>query len=232
LLQAGWNNVAADAFSTILRRRGDQPWPLYRLSRALADAGVYNLSQAAAATLLGKSPAGSVAPVAVMRLAYPAPWSDLVQRYAAQRGTDPLLLYALMRQESAFSPTAGSSAGAFGLTQFVEPTAREVAQRLDRQGFRFTDLARPALAIEFGAFYLDAQIRAQEGSVYRGLAAYNGGGSSANRWQQAAGGSADPDRFVETIDFAETSRYVNIVMENYAWYRYLYGAADRPSLVR
>jgi soluble lytic murein transglycosylase len=114
----------------------------------------------------------------------------------------------------------------------VEPTAVEVAERLGRAGFRFSDLARPALAIEFGAFYLDGQIRAQERSVYRGLAAYNGGGGSANRWQRTAGGGADPDRFVQSIDFAETSLYVHIVLENYAWYRYLYGAADRPSIVR
>jgi soluble lytic murein transglycosylase len=154
-----------------------------------------------------------------------------VQRYADQRGVDPLLMYAMMRQESAFDPLAGSSAGAFGLTQFIAGTAMDVARALGRN-VTFEDLARPVLAIEFGAYYLSAQIREYNASVYEGLAAYNGGGTNSSRWRREAGGGTDVDRFQEEIDFSETELYIRLVLENYAWYRYLYGAADRPSIVR
>jgi soluble lytic murein transglycosylase len=232
LTEAGWSKTALDAFLSLLGRHADQPWLQYRAGRALLDAGFPRAAYAAGWNIWQRWPGGGQEPGAIQRLRYPAPWSDLVQREADRRGLDPLLMYAMMRQESAFDPNAGSSAGAFGLTQFIAGTANAVARELGHREFRFTDLARPALAVEFGAYYLSAVIRGQGGSVYQGQAAYNGGGTNANRWHRNAGGMMDVDRFTEEIDFTETEAYIHLVLENYAWYRYLYGAADRPSIVR
>ena len=231
LTEAGWSKIALDAFLRLLDRHGDQPWIQYRAGRALAEGGFPRAGYLAGYYLATNAPDGPL-PAAVMRLRYPAPWPEVVQRYADQRGIDPLLFYAMMRQESAFDPAAGSSAGAFGLTQVIAPTAMEIAEALGKSGVRFTDLARPVLAIEFGAYYLAAQVRQFGGNVYQGLAAYNGGGGSASRWRREAGNPADVDRFQEEIDFPETETYVRTVIENYAWYRFLYSAADRPSIVR
>ena len=106
----------------------------------------------------------------------------------------------------------------------------EIAAALGRN-VRFAELARPAVAIEFGAFYLAAQIRAV-GGVAVGLGAYNAGRTNAERWQREAGSFTDVDRFQEEIDFGETELYIRLVIENYAWYRSLYGAAGQPSIVR
>lgn len=231
LAQAGWDRTAMEAFEQILSRRADQPWLQYRAGRALLDGGFPHAAFGAGFNIVNRAPAGGTAPAAIQRMRYPAPWPDLVQRFADQRGVDPLLMYAMMRQESAFDPLAGSSAGAFGLTQFIAPTAMDVARALDRN-VAFEDLRRPAFAIGFGAFYLAAQIREFGGSVYEGLAAYNGGGSNSSRWRREAGGGSDVDRFQEEIDFSETELYIRLVLENYAWYRYLYGAAEQPSIVR
>jgi soluble lytic murein transglycosylase len=232
LVYAGWTRIAVDSFSTIIGRRADQPWLMYRIGRFLSEGALPNLGMLAGQNLVAKVPAGSFAPAAIQRLLYPMPWSDLTQRFADQYGVDPLLVYAMMRQESAFNPVAGSSAGAFGLTQVIPSTAEEIARNLGKRDFRFTDLSRPVVAIEFGAYYLGAMVKNQGGNVYRGLAAYNGGGGSANRWARAAGSATDVDRFYEEIDFSETKLYVRRVSENYAWYRFLYGGADRPSLLR
>jgi soluble lytic murein transglycosylase len=232
LVYAGWTRIAVDSFSAIIARRADQPWLMYRIGRALNEGAMPNLGMVAAQHLVAKAPAGAFAPVAILRLAYPLPWSDLTQRFADQYGIDPLLAYAMMRQESAFNSVAGSSAGAYGLTQVIPSTAEEIARNLGRRDFRFSDLSKPVVAIEFGAYYLGAMVKNQGGNVYRALAAYNGGGGSANRWARAAGSGSDVDRFYEEIDFSETKLYVRIVAENYAWYRYLYGGAERPSLLR
>jgi len=60
------------------------------------------------------------------------------------------------------------------------------------------------------------------------LAAYNGGPGNALRWQELA--PDDPDLFLEIIDFPETHRYVQFVLENYAIYRYTYGLDEVPLL--
>jgi soluble lytic murein transglycosylase len=230
LAQAGWDRTAMEAFEQILSRHADRPWVQYRAGRALLDAFPHAAFGAGFNIVNRASSAGAV-PIAIQRMRYPAPWPDLVQRYADQRGVDPLLMYAMMRQESAFDPLAGSSAGAFGLTQFIAPTATEVARALDRDA-SLEDLRRPVLAIEFGAYYLSAQIREYGGSIYEGLAAYNGGGSNAARWRREAGGGSDVDRFQEAIDFSETESYIRLVLQNYAWYRHLYGAAEQPNILR
>src|SRR5262249_41865816 len=58
---------------------------------------------------------------------YPAGWGDLVAQQAIQHGVDPLLMLAIMRQESSFDPRAQSGAQARGLTQVTPPTARAIA---------------------------------------------------------------------------------------------------------
>jgi soluble lytic murein transglycosylase len=194
------------------------------------EAGQPHLGELAGVHLLNAAAATTPAPSAVTALAYPAPWPDLVQRFADEHRVDPLLMYAMMRQESAFNPTAGSSAGAFGLTQVIAPTAQEIARALGRTEFAFRDLARPVVAIQFGALYLGTQLKNFNGNVYQALAAYNGGPGNAARWARPAG-PADVDRFYEEVDYSETKLYLRLVLQNYARYRSLYGGASQPSLV-
>lgn len=222
--------AGSDMSELVINAVAREPWLLYRIARAMDEAGQANLAYKAAAYLFERLPAAAT-PVdpSLARLAYPAPWPEAGGYYAAQYGVDPLLLYALMRQESAFDPTAGSSAGAFGLTQVIPGTAQEIARALGKTPFAFRDLARPAIAIQFGAYYIGAQLRAFGGNTYQALAAYNGGGGNATRWARPAG-AADIDRFYEEIDYAETKLYLRIVIQNYAWYRHLYGGAPQPSL--
>src|SRR5215210_6082866 len=69
---------------------------------------------------------------------------------AAQRnGIDPALLAGLVRQESNFNPTAGSAAGARGLTQLMPGTAA---------GLGVSDVTDPAQSLEGGARYLAQQL--------------------------------------------------------------------------
>ncbi len=232
LLALGWRRTGREAVTAVLDAHARQPWVLYRMARTLDAAGYPHLAYAAAGRLVAAAPV-SAAPAApaILRLVYPAPWPNEVNYYAMQYGADPAMVYAMMRQESAFDPEAGSSAGAFGLTQVIPGTAREIARALGKAPFEFGDLARPNIAIQFGAYYLGGQLRNFDANPYHALAAYNGGGGNASRWIRAAGGP-DIDRFYEEVDFGETKLYLRLVLQNYAWYRHLYGGATRPALTR
>jgi soluble lytic murein transglycosylase len=72
------------------------------------------------------------------------------------------------------------------------------------------------------------QLRTFGGEFFVAFAAYNAGPTAATRWRRAAG--TDADVFLEAIEFEESRLYVEIVSENYAIYRYLYGGEPIPRL--
>jgi soluble lytic murein transglycosylase len=153
---------------------------------------------------------------------YPSGWSDLVTAEAARHGLDPLLMLAMMRQESSFDPKAQSQAQAMGLTQVVPPTARAIAARLGRDDFALRDLFKPAVSVEFGAWYLAQMLKEWDNQPLHALAAYNAGSGNLARWQSRFG--PDPDVLVELIPFVETQTYLRIVYDNYRHYRALYSS--------
>ena len=159
-------------------------------------------------------------PRAVQKQVYPAGWGDLVAEQAAQYGVDPLLMLALIRQESSFDPRAQSGADAMGLTQVVPATGRSIASRLGRTDFALRDLLKPAVSVEFGTWFLSQLLGDYKGRVFPALAAYDAGGGNVARWLQRFGD--DPDVLVEQIPFDETRTYLRIVYDNYIHYQRLY----------
>jgi soluble lytic murein transglycosylase len=214
---AEWDNARA-AWS-------NEPVKLYLLARLASDRGFPYIALKAAEDLADRSPEHgfATAPEALRRLIFPTPYADLIQEQADQRKLDPLVLYAMFRQESRFNPGAQSGAGALGLAQVIPTTAQGIAQNLQTPDFQADDLFRPAVGVRFGAFYFDRQLDAMHGSLPGALAAYNGGLSNAQRW---AGGDSvtDQDLFTEGIDYDETRGYVKLVVSYYGAYRRLYAA--------
>jgi soluble lytic murein transglycosylase len=62
------------------------------------------------------------APAYIARMRYPAYFHELITSEAQSYGFDPLLLLALIRQESLFNTAAVSTASARGLTQVIPST--------------------------------------------------------------------------------------------------------------
>lgn len=210
-------------WSAALAARNDNPYALYVLARYAHDEGTASVALRAVNRLIRLSPGGAAsdAPLALRRILYPVPFTATVLARSREFGVDPALMYALLRQESAFDPAATSWAGARGLAQVMPATGQGIAQALGIAGFRETDLYRPDLSVRFGAFYLSRQMTAMNGSIEGALAAYNGGPGNARRW---SGGAPviDPDLFAERIDFEETRNYVKSVIAQYDVYRRLY----------
>ena len=63
-------------------------------------------------------------------MAFPRPFAAEVDRAAGESGTPVGLLFAIMREESAFAPRALSRAGARGLLQLMPATAGKMARPL------------------------------------------------------------------------------------------------------
>ena len=162
-------------------------------------------------------------PRALQKQVYPAGWGDLVAEQAAAYGVDPLLMLAVIRQESSFDPRAQSQAQARGLTQIVPSTARNIASRLGRDGFSLRDLFRPQVSLEFGTWFMSQLLGDYKGRLFPAIAAYDAGGGNVARWLQRFGD--DPDLLVEQIPFNETQTYLRVVYDNYWHYQALYGGA-------
>jgi len=228
--QSGLQREATDTLLRLIDENSLQPWSLYRLARAFDDLDMPHLTARAATRLLWKanSPLEQT-PRALVELAYPLAYPSLVQAAAAENDLSPLLLLALIRQESFFDPLAVSPAGALGLTQVMPPTGQEIAAALNLENFSIPDLLQPQVGIRFGAYYLRSQLDLSSGNLLFALAAYNAGPHNATRWSESVP-SPDIDLFVESIDFAETRSYVKLVLENYAVYRFLYADAEQPTL--
>jgi soluble lytic murein transglycosylase len=160
---------------------------------------------------------------------YPRPYSEAVPEAAREADIPAALLYAVMRQESAFRSDAVSGAGARGLMQLLPQTAEKIAAELG-EPFDAGKLSHPAFSLRFSAHYLKKLLDTFGGNVALAAAAYNAGPQAVRRWLDGSQGLA-LDVFVARIPYAETLDYVERVVGNYARYRYLEaGAGAVPRL--
>lgn len=156
----------------------------------------------------------------VLRAIFPWPNRRAVEGEAAEFGVDPLLLVAIVRQESVFDAEALSPAGARGLAQLLPGTAALTARGLDVT-FYPEWITVPDLNLHLGAAHLQELLERFPGRVDAAVAAYNAGTAPVTRWL-ARPGADDPDQFIESIPYQETRGYVRSVLRNRELYRALY----------
>ncbi len=200
---------------------GAGPWRTLELIREASTCG---LTGVAAQLAVGLRQAAGVAshepPRDLLRVAYPIDFGRTLAAEARRAGVDPLFLAALVRQESFWDPSAGSSAGALGLTQVIPVTGQGIAAALGVAPFSPSDLFRPAIALKFGAYYLGGQVE-RFGDPLLALTAYNAGPGNAIRWSERERATAAD--LVESIDYNETKLYVTYIVEAYAHYELAWG---------
>lgn len=119
--------------------------------------------------------------------------SELISKHATRLGIDPLLIHAVVRQESGFNPRAVSPKGAMGLMQLMPGTASEMG---------VSDPFDPEQNIVGGIQYLRHCLVRFDGDLVKALAAYNAGPQSVERY-----GGCPP--------FEETRNYVACIMRTY-----------------
>ena len=158
------------------------------------------------------------------RLLYPVVLESTLAAEAQAHDVDPAFAAALIRQESMFTPTATSGAGARGLMQVMPSLGRTLARARNFPVWDPVLLYQPDVNLQLGMIHLEELLERQDHPEHV-LAAYNAGASRVIRWKDKAG-AGDPEIFTERIPYVETRDYVRIILRNEELYRALY--AWRP----
>ena len=137
------------------------------------------------------------------------------------------MLFAIIRQESAFDPADFSAAQAMGLMQVTPEAARDTCRRFSCK----YDVKRlkndSPYNLQVGAAELAGVMADYRGNLIMSFAAYNAGRGRVQEWVATFGDPRDPKvdpvDWVERIPFMETRNYVQRVMENFQVYRTRFG---------
>jgi soluble lytic murein transglycosylase len=157
-------------------------------------------------------------------LCFPLAYREYVAKMADEFGIQEGLIYALIRAESSFSPTALSPVGAVGLMQLMPATAASVSNG-GKGEFDAGTLTSPKTNIRYGVKHLRDLLALYKGDRILAVAAYNAGAGNVNRWRKTFG-HLRKDEFVENIPFAETREYVKKVISGAGIYDRLYKLDD------
>jgi len=153
-----------------------------------------------------------------LKLRFPLAYQHEVVSEATSHDIDPAWAFAVIRQESAFTPDAHSPAGAMGLMQLLPRTARQMAHALRVRLTNPYALLDAGTNIRLGVRYLKRVEDRFDGHAVLATAAYNAGSRRVKDWQPQDGPMA-ADVWVETVPFAETRQYLRRVMAYTVIYR-------------
>ena len=134
---------------------------------------------------------------------FPTPYRETVDSAAERFGVERALIYAVIKAESNFDPSAVSHAGAKGLAQLTDGTAEYVAEMI---GMEYTggDAFDADKNISLSAAYLRYLLQKYDGDLRLTVAAYNAGEGNVDKWLTS-------DSEMKDIPFGETKKYVRKV---------------------
>ena len=120
-------------------------------------------------------------------------WNPAISSLGQKYNLDPLLIHAVINQESGYQPKVVSKSGAMGMMQLMPATAK---------GLGVTNPYDPLQNMEGGIKYLKLQLERFGGNVALALAAYNAGPNAVSKF-----GGIPP--------YQETQQYVRNILTNY-----------------
>lgn len=133
--------------------------------------------------------------------AYSGKYSEYVNKYAGQYNVDPLLIAAIIKQESGFNPNLKSKAGAMGLMQLMPSTAKQYGVK---------NAYDPEQNIKAGIQHFVKSLEKFNGNIELALKEYNAGSGNMNRYNN-------------NPPFKETQEYSKKVL---AYYQELTGGSS------
>jgi soluble lytic murein transglycosylase len=219
LTEAGLDAEAEAEAARTVDRAGTDPTLLYPLAEALNEHGYTARGITAGYRLRDR--AGALNP-RILRIIYPFPYREMISAEAKERGLDPFLVAALIRQESSFKANVSSGPGARGLMQIMPETGRALARAAGIDGWSTALLYQPEINAHLGTRFLADQMKQYDGELPAVFAAYNAGPGRVDVWEHFPE-ARDAELFTERLPSRETRDYVKILTRNIAIYRGLYG---------
>jgi soluble lytic murein transglycosylase len=214
----GLDQDAARELAALTERYSRDPDVLAALSIMLHEVGAYHHALRLARARFRDKLERTGGPVAagLWNVAYPTGLLPTIKMLGAD-GVDPLLVAAIIREESQYDGRAVSRVGAIGLMQVMPSTANAVAQRHRLPAVAREDLFDQETNIRLGARYVEQLLTQFAGNVVYTIAAYNAGPPVVEQWAAAHRGRSQ-DEFVELIPYQETRQYVKRVLRSYKEY--------------
>ena len=149
------------------------------------------------------------------RLVYPMHYYEIVDKVKGDN--NPIILEAIIKEESHFNPLAKSGVGATGLMQLMPATYNEVVKKHNLP----SNLNAETANITAGSMYYTSLKRMLGNKDLYAITAYNGGIGSVTNWFSKLIYN-DTDEFVEQIPYPETKNYVKKVLRTYWVYGNVY----------
>lgn len=218
LRSAGFHDLASEEALRLAWSVGGNRDDRYAMGEALAERGYSRAAIRLGLALQDDEPLNE----RLMRILFPFPFRTMITEEARDRGIDPFVAAALMRQESLFDPRATSHVGARGLMQLMPATGATVAAEAGVEPWDAELLYHPEINVYLGTRLLAQHMEEYDGSLPAVFSAYNAGPHRVEWWSAFAEYGND-ELFTERIPFAETRGYVKILTRNRAVYAGLYG---------
>ena len=148
-----------------------------------------------------------------------------IRAAAGRYNVDPLLVKAVIWQETRFHPNRRGKAGEIGLMQIQAPAASEWAAAEHIQNFAHEQCFDPATNTLAGTFYLAKLLKRYthtDDPIPYALADYNAGRGNLLKWNSGAA-ATNSAVFMDQIGFPGTRMYVKAIKRRYAFYKLLSG---------
>jgi soluble lytic murein transglycosylase len=194
----------------------------YALAEALAERGYSQRAIRIGLALQGSGPPDR----RLLRILYPFPYRTLISEEARDRGLDPFVTAALIRQESMFEQRITSHVGARGLMQIMPATGQRLADGAGLDRWDDELLYHPEINVHLGTRYVAQHWQSYDGSLPAVFGSYNAGAHRVEWWRTFPEFGRDVELFTERIPFRETRDYVKILTRNRAIYEGLYGDSE------
>jgi len=159
-------------------------------------------------------------PLELWQSLYPIYYEDTIRERALEYEIDPLLVLAMIREESRFNSWNESVAGARGLMQIIFSTGEWIAQKLNLEDFNDEMLFDPEVNIDLGCWYIDYLNERFSNDSILVISGYNAGPGTTSKWLKQYN-RADLDNFVENVPYSETREHIKKVIKSYQMYKRL-----------
>ena len=157
-----------------------------------------------------------VVDILIQKILYKKDYSEYVVKYSQEYDVEEELIYAIIKAESNFNPTAVSISNAQGLMQLMYSTAQEVAENYGIF-LKAENIFDPEININIGTIYI-SQLMKKYQCLELALAAYNAGVGNVDRWIREGIIEADGSN-IENIPYKETNTYVRKILRDYKIYK-------------